>query len=253
SERKMSQNYEKMTVAELKDILKEKNLPTTGKKAELIERLASANEDELLGLNEHSDPSSNRETRKTVPTGSDHITSAYWRPLQTTDAPATNGDAPSAPASTTEPTTPKADPAAGDAKLARAARFGLPVSAEPASGDKKEERARRFGLISAPATDDAKAARAKRFGLETNTPTNSPAGPRPAVDDETKKKLIDRAARFGIPVSADGKRHSSEGGAKTGADLDKLAARAARFGVSTPDVESELKKKARLERFAGAV
>ena len=33
-------DYEKMTVAELKEILKEKGLPVSGKKADLIERLS---------------------------------------------------------------------------------------------------------------------------------------------------------------------------------------------------------------------
>ncbi|GMS89786.1 hypothetical protein PENTCL1PPCAC_11961, partial [Pristionchus entomophagus] len=254
--RKMSVNYDKMTVPELKELLKDKNLPTAGKKAELVERLNTADEDELLGLNKPGDLASTIDEEKDLlesPTKGDEA--ALLDIPEVGDSSTTNGDAASAAASETSAT--KTDPAAGDVKLARAARFGLPVSAEtPPVTDKKDERVRRFGVITAPAADDAKSARAKRFGLESNTPVSSPAGPRPAVDDETKKKLIDRAARFGIPVSADGKRQSTEGGgggAKPGVDLDKLAARAARFGVPTGDAETELKKKARLERFGGAV
>ena len=47
--------YDKMTVAQLKDILRENDLPVSGKKSELIERLSSLslenelqNEDKLL-------------------------------------------------------------------------------------------------------------------------------------------------------------------------------------------------------------
>jgi large subunit ribosomal protein L32e len=44
----MSDNYEDMTVAELKVILKERDLPVSGKKADLIERLSqSADEEDL--------------------------------------------------------------------------------------------------------------------------------------------------------------------------------------------------------------
>ena len=37
----MTENFEEMTVAELKELLKERGLPVSGKKAELIERLSA--------------------------------------------------------------------------------------------------------------------------------------------------------------------------------------------------------------------
>ena len=40
----MADDYENMTVAELKELLKEQGLPVSGKKADLIERLAGAAE-----------------------------------------------------------------------------------------------------------------------------------------------------------------------------------------------------------------
>jgi large subunit ribosomal protein L32e len=46
----MSDNYEDMTVAELKVILKERDLPVSGKKADLIERLSQSAEEEDLEL-----------------------------------------------------------------------------------------------------------------------------------------------------------------------------------------------------------
>ena len=42
----MSDNYEDMTVAELKALLKEEGLPVSGKKADLIERLSQSNQEE---------------------------------------------------------------------------------------------------------------------------------------------------------------------------------------------------------------
>tara|TARA_Y100000768_G_scaffold248572_1_gene188679 strand:+ start:5 stop:658 length:654 start_codon:yes stop_codon:yes gene_type:complete len=42
----MSDNYEDMTVAELKVLLKEEGLPVSGKKADLIERLSQSNQEE---------------------------------------------------------------------------------------------------------------------------------------------------------------------------------------------------------------
>ena len=42
----MAEDYENMTVADLKELLREQGLPVSGKKAELIERLAGAVEEE---------------------------------------------------------------------------------------------------------------------------------------------------------------------------------------------------------------
>ena len=42
----MTEEYESMTVAQLKELLKEQGLPVSGKKADLIERLAGAAEEE---------------------------------------------------------------------------------------------------------------------------------------------------------------------------------------------------------------
>ena len=42
----MADDYESMTVAQLKDLLKEQGLPVSGKKADLIERLAGAAEED---------------------------------------------------------------------------------------------------------------------------------------------------------------------------------------------------------------
>ena len=42
----MAEDYESMTVAELKELLKEQGLPVSGKKADLIERLAGAVEED---------------------------------------------------------------------------------------------------------------------------------------------------------------------------------------------------------------
>ena len=41
----MAEDYEGMTVAELKALLKEQGLPVSGKKADLIERLSGAQEE----------------------------------------------------------------------------------------------------------------------------------------------------------------------------------------------------------------
>ena len=42
----MAEDYESMTVAQLKELLKEQGLPVSGKKADLIERLAGAVEED---------------------------------------------------------------------------------------------------------------------------------------------------------------------------------------------------------------
>ena len=41
----MAEDYESMTVAQLKELLKEQNLPVSGKKSDLIARLQEAGDD----------------------------------------------------------------------------------------------------------------------------------------------------------------------------------------------------------------
>lgn len=48
----MTEEYESMTVAQLKELLKEQGLPVSGKKADLIERLAGAAEEEAPPVEE---------------------------------------------------------------------------------------------------------------------------------------------------------------------------------------------------------
>jgi large subunit ribosomal protein L32e len=48
----MTEEYENMTVAQLKELLKEQGLPVSGKKADLIERLAGAAEEEAPPVEE---------------------------------------------------------------------------------------------------------------------------------------------------------------------------------------------------------
>mgnify|MGYP006251557437 FL=1 len=48
----MTEEYESMTVAQLKELLKEQGLPVSGKKADLIERLAGAAEEEDTPIEE---------------------------------------------------------------------------------------------------------------------------------------------------------------------------------------------------------
>ena len=67
----MSDNYEDMTVAELKVILKERDLPVSGKKADLIERLSqSADEEDLEPVEESTEESSVEESSPGLLSGS---------------------------------------------------------------------------------------------------------------------------------------------------------------------------------------
>ncbi|KAK6015608.1 hypothetical protein OSTOST_18963 [Ostertagia ostertagi] len=137
------------------------------------------------------------------------------------------------------PITPPHDPLALDAKLKRAQRFGLPVGVtDPLA---KAKRAERFGLATVSSEKEMKAKRAERFGLTGRT---SPGAKLSTItDEETKKKLLIRAQRFGLPVNEQGKTITSKDsvkepvkpvGLKTGAVVDD---------------ELEQKKRARMERF----
>lgn len=253
-----SKDYEKMTVALLRDELKSRGLSSDGKKADLIERLKTAdaeqdilntsvdttglpqnddilNEDDVLG-SATENGSSDKKTTDEAPENGHKNEGSTNRVAITSESESTQSATKSA-----------GDIASSDAKLARAQRFGLPVGIAGVTPgattvDAKVKRADRFGITAPEAagtipaalvTDEAKAKRAARFGESI---TKKP------VDDAVKEKLMKRAARFGIPVNSEGTVVGKTGGVSV--DPDQLKRRAERFGVATPQVEE---KKARVD------
>lgn len=259
-----TKDYDKLTVVSLRDELKVRNLATDGRKAELVERLKSAdkaaeeeildtsvdsgalngtnaedllNEDDVLGVT----PAQTENTNEDIEVDA-KIQKSQGAEVNKKIVEIQKKDV--------------ADLISQDAKLARAQRFGLPVGTGKDTAkdkDAKAKRAERFGIPTPVTLEDAKAKRAARFGLPVTAAgiPKSTAATATMVNEETKTKLLKRAERFGLPVNKDGKTIASSGYGveKVIVDLDKLKARADRFGSSNATVEEQLKKKARLERF----
>ncbi|CAI4227898.1 unnamed protein product [Auanema sp. JU1783] len=223
-------DLEKMTMAQLKESLAKKGLPTDGKKAVLVDRLAEsirkAEEDAILNSNIDS-----------VLLASDDILNSASDVLGDISADA------KIDADSTEPTKEKTKVQAPseeskEEQKKRAQRLGLPIGGGENTGEEaRKRRAERFGLpLNTASPGDAKAKRAERFGTTNNTAVK--------MDDDTKEKLLKRAQRFGIPVNAEGKTVAAA------VDPDALAKRAARFGMNHTNDQNEAAKKARLERFS---
>merc|ERR1712142_254301 len=197
------------TVAELKAECKERNLPVSGKKSELISRLeeymtknegAEITEDDLL---EEPDVSLGEESQENE----------------------------SPPAEKTE----EAGEDAPEAKV------------EMTEEERKLERAKKFGIEALELVDDKKKSRAERFGLPASANGGGAKG-KGAVDPEMDAKKKSRAERFGlnvnqkrkaklegtdIAIDADKikKRQERFGNISAAATDDKKAARAARFAA----------------------
>ncbi|KHJ80492.1 hypothetical protein OESDEN_19832 [Oesophagostomum dentatum] len=261
-------DYQKMTIAHLKEELAKRGITpdAKAKKSELIKLLQKAEEDAILNHSEDGafgDPLSTPDEdllnddvlndvlpEKLLDSSSDNSKAA--EPAETEAKVAVAPTSEPEKAQTTSPPPATHDPLALDAKLKRAQRFGLPVGVtDPLA---KAQRAKRFGVTAGATDKDTKVKRAERFGLDTSKTTVTPPVAAVTVaksgspqDEETKKKLISRAQRFGLPVNENGKALSFTH------SKDKLAARAQRFGLTASttinDSEMEAKKKARLERF----
>merc|ERR1712168_342592 len=167
------------TVAELKAECKERNLPVSGKKSELIARLedymtknegAEITEDDLL---EEPDVSLGEESQENE------------SPPAEKAEEETGEDAPEAKVEITEEQRKlerakkfgiEAPELVNDKKKSRAERFGLTVNQKRKAklegtdiaidAEKIKKRQERFGNISAAATDDKKSARAARFAAK---------------------------------------------------------------------------------------
>ena len=252
----------KFTVAKLKDELTKRGLPGDGKKEQLVERLLDAiqkaEEDAILNESTGGGISIGNEDLLLVDDLSNIATSSPAKqdpPTATTTSPAKTAQPQTSPPKpiTMEDTKPAGDDNPDDkttkpvesveAKLARAQRFGLPVTSDVA----KAKRTERFGsslpaaaAVTTTGSDDAKKKRAERFGLSSPTGNGHSLS---TLDEDTKSKLIQRAARFGLPITADGKTPASGG-----LSDPKLTERAKRFGLPTAE-DVDTKKRARLERF----
>ncbi|ETN39758.1 uncharacterized protein HMPREF1541_05984 [Cyphellophora europaea CBS 101466] len=181
-------DYARETVAKLQEILKSRQLPTSGKKAELIERLRAADQAaEASGTHTHSSGISSPSSQLTYPAEAEAappapaVTSAP--PQQTPETIVQKPTAPeSGPADTTETVTESvAQPAAGDAAsttdatLAASASYSLQLPTSNIDDElaKRKARAARFGTSTETATAEDPSAeqtkaleRAKRFGVE---------------------------------------------------------------------------------------
>ncbi|KAJ1348374.1 hypothetical protein KIN20_003665 [Parelaphostrongylus tenuis] len=240
-------DYQKMTIAHLKEELSKRGITpdAKAKKNDLIKLLQKAEEDAILNHSEDG---------------------GYGDPLSTPDEDLLNDDVlnevlpekligdvskPSKEASEVSPAAATElekerpavshDPLALDVRLKRAQRFGLPINVtDPLA---KAKRAERFGTKNL-FSDDRKAKRAERFGLNKQINT---VNKNESCDEETRRKLLSRAERFGLPVNKHGKTPTSS--------KDVLAARAERFGLKTNGAtndDQEQRKKARLARFGGS-
>uniref|UniRef100_A0AC35UD43 SAP domain-containing protein n=1 Tax=Rhabditophanes sp. KR3021 TaxID=114890 RepID=A0AC35UD43_9BILA len=260
-------DFEKLTVTQLKEKLKAKTLSTTGTKAVLIERLVDAveSEEKLLGedvcestgskastpksledelLNESGDKEIEKteEAKEPVKEAIKEVvveTAAVkverpGRKLITFPEPEVAKETKVESSVTEGGKTVIKSPEDEDKErlLKRAAKFNITPAAVLPETERKKLRSERFGLIEGPSstpeastaadTGDKKAERAKRFNLseaETKTTTNGSA---------SKKRTITE------PIAVDDAT---------------LAKRAERFGIQNYDLASDVKKKARMERF----
>lgn len=240
-------DYQKMTIAHLKDELSKRGITPDpkAKKSELIKLLQKAEEDAILNHSEdggYGDPLSTPDEdllnddvlNDVLP---EKLISDVSKPVKAT----TEVNSVITTESEKERPAVPHDPLALDVRLKRAQRFGLPISVtDPLA---KAKRAERFGINSL-SSNESKAKRAERFGLNKEINTVNKNG---SCDEETRRKLLNRAERFGLPVNKQGKTLTSS--------KDILTARAERFGLKTPGAtndDQEQRKKARLLRFGGS-
>lgn len=221
-------NYEKLKNDELKKLLTERGLPTTGKKADFVARLVEM--DESKRSKEASGPAKPAATTtKPVSTSTPAETK---KQVPASSTAKTSPETPSAPSTSTKNTAPSKSelPEVSnddrEAKLAaRAARFGISVSEQE---EKKKNRAKRFGLESStPEThpEDKPLSQPKAKG-ETQQPKKKEktdkTGSSAAVKAESKVAEKRKVSILDDPVEA-----------------EKARKRASKYGIATPSVSTE--------------
>lgn len=196
---KIGTKYDRMINDDLKKLLTERELPTTGKKADFVARLVEYDEKSAESTKEVTEPQAEKAATTTTQS---------TIPSKQVDAPTE-----AAPVTTTPQTTntPQVSNDEREAKLAaRAARFGLSKDEEAM---KKEARAARFGSTqtAGPHPEDQvlSAPKARKATTDKQTATKEtkvPAASKP--QDKRKVSVLDdpieaekarkRALKFGI-------------------------------------------------------
>ena len=202
----------KMKVSELKDILKALDLPTSGIKTTLIERIQL-----------HFAEEDKQEEEDEVEEVEAEVEEAEVEEADAEESELLKENQPAAEyieVKKTEETTaePEKELTDDDKKKARAEKFGLQtddekkevraakfgIDTDTAVEAKKEQRAAKFGVaaVTKTAGADKKAERAARFGNGTTTTTTSPSNNKLSVSSEDKtvetEKMKKRAARFNL-------------------------------------------------------
>lgn len=249
------EDLNKMKVTELKQALKDRSLPSSGTKPELVKRLEealggdaveSSNEAGSVddSLQEIEDEILNEDTDTDVPAPTKPAEAEIvpHKKIETIMAPKDDGDS------------AKSDVA----KEADSGNIAKPEAVSKLSEEERKKlRAEKYGIVS---PEDQKSKRAERFGLPMTGTTNTSAKISSTGTEVDLDKLKKRAERFGEVVST----------SLSKVDVDeKMRKRAARFGecmttdttttsssggskVSVTDSDLEAKKKKRAERFAEA-
>ncbi|CAH1394646.1 unnamed protein product [Nezara viridula] len=235
-------DYSKMKVNDLKKILKNRGLPMTGNKQELVERLQSieAPSEDLLdgsdGEDVLEDGDLERELDESCLMGDDTVMEKNQDKTESTEKEEKHEEkeepASSSPvkAQATEALqTPEDNPTNGtsneEAEVPNTTQQKRKISlkaggSDTSEADKKKLRAERFGAGAEgpPAKADALVKRAERFAANSTTTSTT------ATSDKTKipvnEALKKRAERFGILSPAEIKKQH----------LEKLQARKLRFG-----------------------
>eukprot|EP00004_Rigifila_ramosa_P027482 TRINITY_DN8994_c0_g1_i1.p1 TRINITY_DN8994_c0_g1~~TRINITY_DN8994_c0_g1_i1.p1 ORF type:complete len:280 (-),score=60.20 TRINITY_DN8994_c0_g1_i1:35-835(-) len=232
-------DLEKKTLAELKDLCKERNLDGTGRKAQVIQRLV-----------EHAAASASTSAPAAEPVAD--------APVVTTEAPTTvqaPAPAPVAPTDQAKPPQPVAvtapspspAPAAETVPLASPQKVVLPTAdiltkpiAAMTEEEKRELRKAKYGATNpfSNPTGEKKSVGTQTAELTAGTTQASAGG---SDDLELKRK---RAERFGIPLTPTQNRTAVGLATATPLTGQKRIASAA-----VVDDAEEARKKARLERF----
>lgn len=245
-----------MKVPELKDLLSQRGLPTTGKKTDLVDRLlqadASAEKDTLaessllssaplLEADAHAAGELELDASFAAKEG------AFLEGLPAeTGSPALNLDSSASsaksPAFTLPAGTGAAEKAAAQSRASAAIKITQSMTEEErralrkakfgtkTDDEKKLDRARRFGLSVPELEEEKKRLRAERFGSAPAAKTSSIESlPVDKLEEERRRK---RAERFGIVSEEDKKRKRAERFGVT-TEEEKLAKRLQRFSSPT--------------------